>query len=141
MIVLDLIKKYKALIAYVFFGICTTAVDVSIYWLAFRVLSIPNVFSAIIAWFFAVSFAFITNKLWVFESKSFEFNIFWIELIKFYTYRIATGVLEVGMIWLAVDIFHWHAMLCKIISLVIIIIIQFIGSKFWIFINDEKNLT
>ena len=139
MTITNLLIKYKSLIAYAFFGVCTTLVNLATYWLCFHVLRLQNVPSAILAWFFAVSFAFITNKLWVFESKSFAAGVFWIELVKFYAYRIGTGILEVAMIWLAVDILHWHAMLWKFISLAVIIVLQFIGSKFWIFVSGRAN--
>lgn len=70
--ILGLIKKYKSLISYVFWGICTTVINIAAYYLLYDLLNVANVPSTIIAWIIAVVFAYITNKIFVFDSRSFE---------------------------------------------------------------------
>ncbi len=128
-----LYEKYKSVIYYVIFGVLTTAINWIVYKLTYGVLGIPNVLSTCIAWLLAVIFAFVTNKLWVFNSKSFEKEIVTKEAMKFFSARIVTGVLDVAIMWLAVDILSWNADLWKIISNVIVIVINYVASKFVIF--------
>ncbi len=135
---LDLLKKYKGFIAYAFFGVCTTIVNLLCYHLCYYVFAFSNVCSTILAWLFAVLFAFVTNKIWVFESKSWSAQILFPELIKFFICRIATGIMDVGIMWLAVDKMQWNAMVWKFISNVIVIILNYIASKLVIFVKKEK---
>lgn len=67
---LELLKKYRAFIAYAVFGVLTTSINILTYAVCYEHLHIANVPSNIIAWTLAVAFAFITNKLWVFGSKN-----------------------------------------------------------------------
>ncbi len=138
MLLADLFKKYKSFIFYAFFGVCTTLVNLLFYRLFYFVLGISNVPSTVIAWLFAVLFAFITNKLWVFDSKSFEITTFLPELVKFFICRIATGLLDVLIMWIAVDKMRWNAMAWKLISNVLVIVLNYAASKLVIFVKKEK---
>ena len=100
----DLWTKYKSLIMYAVFGGLTTVVNMVSYYLSFNVLKIPNVPSTVIAWVLAVAFAFITNKLWVFDSPSFDAQTLKHEIPTFFGARLATGVLDVAIMYLAVDL-------------------------------------
>ena len=134
----DLLRKYKSFITYAFFGVCTTLVNILSYRLFFFALSVPNVPSTILAWLFAVLFAFITNKIWVFESKSWALSVTIPELIKFFVCRIATGVFDVAVMWLAVDKMQWNALVWKVISNVIVIVLNYVASKLVIFVKKDK---
>lgn len=135
----DLFLKYKNFIAYIFFGVCTTLVNLLSYNLFYYLLCIHNIPSTALAWLLAVLFAFITNKLWVFNSKSFNPSIFFPELIKFFICRILTGILDIFIMWLAVDILDQNAMLWKLISNIIVIALNYIASKLVIFIYKKEN--
>lgn len=128
-----LLKKYKSLILYAFFGVCTTAVNVGTYYVSFNVTELSNVISTIIAWILAVLFAYFTNKIWVFDSKSFDKNVLIKEIPAFFGCRLATGVLDVVIMFLAVDIAHSYGTVWKIISNILVIIINYIASKLIIF--------
>ena len=139
--ILKLIKKYRSQLLYVVFGALTTAVNVAAYSLCFSVLGIPNVPSVAAAWILAVLFAFITNKLWVFESKSFAPDVLKHEIPSFFAARILTGLLDMGVMYLAVDVLHWNAAVWKLISNILVIILNYIASKLIIFRRqaDEKE--
>ena len=135
----ELLKKYKSLILYAVFGGLTTLVNMGAYWLCFNVLGIPNVPSTIIAWFLAVSFAFITNKLWVFDSKCFDAKTLKHEIPTFFGARLATGLLDVGIMYLAVDVMQWNGMIWKLISNIIVIVLNYVASKLVIFRKSEEK--
>jgi len=70
-----LFRKYRELIFYGIFGVLTTIINLGVYALLYKKIGIANVPSNIIAWIAAVIFAFITNKIFVFESRSFKLSI------------------------------------------------------------------
>ncbi len=122
--------KYKRPILYLFFGGVTTILDITIYALCSKVFLWPTVPSTILAWLFAVTVAFITNKIWVFESKSKEV---FKELSKFFACRIGTGILDVVIMYVSVDLLGFNGIIMKIISNVIVIVLNFIFSKLIVF--------
>lgn len=134
-----LYDKYRPMILYVFFGGCTTVVNMVTYWLCYNVAGIGNVPATIIAWLLAVIFAFITNKLWVFDSKSWAKDVVLHEAWSFFAARIATGLLDVGIMYLAVDVMHWNSILWKLISNVLVIILNYIASKLFIFRKKDTE--
>ena len=136
---MDLFRKYRSLILYAVFGALTTLVNMASYWLCFNVLGIPNVPSTAIAWVLAVCFAFITNKLWVFDSPSFDMKIMAHEVPSFFGARLATGLLDVLVMYLAVDVMKWNSTLWKLISNVIVIVLNYIASKLVIFRKKDEQ--
>ena len=135
----ELLIKYKGMILYLVFGALATAVNIGAYALCYQVIGIPNVPSVIIAWVVAVILAFFTNKLWVFESKSFDAKTMRHETLTFFGARAATGLLDTLIMYLAVDVMHWDATLWKLISNVIVIILNYVASKLVIFRKKEKE--
>lgn len=133
----DLLKKYRSFIAYAFFGICTTLVNILCYRVFYFTLALPNVAATVLAWLLAVLFAFVTNKLWVFKSPSFAPAVLMGELMKFFVCRIATGLLDVTVMWLAVDKMRQNAMLWKVISNVVVIVLNYVASKLVIFVRKD----
>ncbi len=118
---------------YLLFGGLSTLVNVGVFYVSFEKLGISNVPSVIIAWLFAVIFAFITNKIWVFGSKSFERKTFVREAVSFFGCRILTGLLDVFIMYLSVDVFNLNAIVWKVISNLIVIVLNYIASKLLIF--------
>ena len=125
--------KYISQILYIFFGAITTFINIITYYICFDVLNISNVVSTIIAWIFSVIFAFITNKLWVFESKSWEPEVAMKELVSFISVRLLTGLFDLGIMYVGVDLLKFNGMLMKILSNVFVLIANYIGSKLFIF--------
>ena len=92
----ELLLKYKEVIMYLIFGVATTLVNWIVYSLLMKTSVVNMTVSNAIAWFTAVVFAYITNKLFVFESRSWNLTAVWKEVVKFFGARIATGVIEKG---------------------------------------------
>lgn len=151
---LDLYKKYKEMILYIVFGGLTTLVNMAVYYAMFDRMSFGNVISTIWAWILSVLFAYITNKLFVFESKSFSAKVLAAEMASFFLCRLATGVIDLAIMYLFVDMDIcgmaadiWKLpvigmiikfpMIMKLLSNVIVIILNYIASKLFIFKKDK----
>ena len=126
------------MILYLIFGVLTTVVSFVVQWLFKDVIILPFAWlTTFIAWFASVLFAFVTNKLIVFESK--KKQGFFKELILFYSSRLLTGLLEIGAMALFVDLCHFNYWAIKIIANVVIIVLNYILSKFIVFKKDKTE--
>ncbi len=122
-------KKSKEAILYLIFGGLTTLVNIVSFWV-FEKVGLSTAVSTVFAWILSVLFAFFTNKNYVFESKG--GNVLK-EVLSFFGCRTFTGVLDLGIMVLFVDIFSFPSLLIKIISNVLVIVLNYIFSKFLIF--------
>lgn len=127
------IKKYKSIILYLFFGGMTTLINIIVYLVCYDLAGISNVVSNIAAWALSVLFAFITNKLWVFESKSMDWPVIRKEFVSFVGGRLGTGLLDLIIMYIGVDLLSAPAFPIKIASNVIVIILNYVLSKLWVF--------
>ena len=134
---MDLYRKYKAVILYLVFGGLTTLVNIVVFWFCERVMGWPTASSNAIAWVLAVLFAFVTNKLFVFESKSMEAKTVLREFGSFVLARVISGGIDMGIVLLGVDVLHIDSLIVKIVSNVIVVILNYIASKFFIFRKEQ----
>ena len=129
----ELIEKSKSVISYLFFGVCTTLINLITYYLCAHILNLSTVISTVAAWIIAVVFAYITNKIWVFECKSWEKRVLLKEITSFFTCRLLTGLLDIIIMAVCVDVLHFNDMIIKIVSNVLVIVLNYIASKLVIF--------
>lgn len=147
----QLIKKYKEIILYIFFGALTTIVNFVIYFLLNSLIGEKMyLVSNVIAWTGAVAFAYITNKIWVFESKSHNAKTLLKEIGEFFLARLfSLGAEEAGL-YLFVELLNFNAfyfsffnqtitgdIIAKIIMQIIVVILNYIFSKFIIFKQNK----
>lgn len=132
-----LIEKYWDIITYLFFGVLTTAVSFLIYFPCYNWLHWSAGISNAVSWVVAVAFAFMTNKPFVFKSHDWSWGVVWPELTKFVGCRVASGVLETGILVLTVDWLLWNGNVMKLITAVLVVILNYIGSKFLVFKNKK----
>ncbi len=132
-----IVIKYKAFLLYAIFGILTTVINLISYYILYNMIGWENVPSTALAWLVAVVFAFVTNKYWVFGSKSVELKTMLYELFTFFMCRIATGILDMLIMYIAVDVESWNEMIWKLLSNIIVIIINYVASKLIIFKKKE----
>lgn len=130
---IKLYKKYEEVINYLIFGVLTTVVSIVTYAIFTRLFNINYTVSNVLSWILAVTFAFITNKLYVFKAK--ETNLLK-DLIKFFTSRVTTLIIEIIIMFIMVDLLKLNDMVCKIIAQVIVIILNYVLSKLFVF---KKN--
>lgn len=128
--------KYRAEIVYLIFGVLTTLVNYLVYYPCFYYLQ-SAVVSNTIAWVAAVVFAYLTNKPFVFGSHDWSMATVGPELMKFALTRVASGAMETGMLYLAVDVLGWSSGWCKIVASVFVVIVNYIGSKLLVFRKKE----
>lgn len=138
--IIELYKKYKEIILYLIIGGLTTALNIATYWVCANPLNLNTVLSNILAWTVGVIFAYFTNKIFVFESKSFKPNIFFKEFLLFVLARVTTGVIDTGIMYLFVDILSLsqYEIWIKLASNVIVIILNYVFSKLIVF-RKKKN--
>ncbi len=129
----------KETITYVIFGVLTTVVNYIIYYVFYNYTSVNYILYNTIAWIAAVLFAFITNKLFVFESKSWVLRTVGPEFLSFMGARVLSLLFENGFLLLTVDVFHMNKLIAKIIAAVFVIIFNYFASKFFIFRKKKEN--
>ena len=128
-----LLEKYWDILAYLFFGVLTTAVNYLVYLPCFNLLHMSASLSNIIAWVVAVAFAYLTNKPWVFKSHDWSRQTVIPELTKFVGCRVGSGALETGIIFVTVDILAFNGNVMKLVTSVLVVVLNYIGSKLLVF--------
>ena len=136
--ILYYIKKYEGVLLYLIFGVLTTLVNFFVYHICYTKLHLPNLVSNTIAWIISVIFAFITNKVWVFKSKSFQFSKLVLELSTFVMARITTGFLDTAIMFVGVDVLKRNWIIAKVVSSVVVVILNYIFSKLFIFRKNKE---
>lgn len=134
---IDLLKKNKEIVLYIVFGGLTTVVNWVTYslFVSFCSITVSNV----IAWVFAVVFAYLTNKIFVFEQKSWKPNIAFFEFSKFVSSRLLTGVVEIAGVDILVyvglnqTIFGIEGMVAKVTVSIVVVILNYFFSKLIVF--------
>ena len=157
----ELYLKYKEIINYLIFGVLTTVVDFAVYTPLTKILGadykvaglIPwYIITSVIAWIAAVLFAYVTNKIWVFEERDWSAGKVVREIIAFAGGRVVTLLVQLFLMWLMIDATHldktalltWGAGLIgqngdfavKAIVAVVVVILNYVISKLFVF---KKN--
>lgn len=131
-------KKHKETILYLFFGAFTTLVNIVSYLFFTRVISFNFMVANALAWIIAVLFAYITNKFFVFESKKITFIFLMKEFLSFIGFRLLSGLVEMIMLYIMINLLLINDFLTKIITNIIVIILNYIFSKMLIFKNTNS---
>ena len=129
----SLIEKYYDILAYLFFGVLTTIVNYVVYLPCYNLLGLSAALSNVIAWAAAVAFAYLTNKPFVFRSHDWSAKVVFPELARFVGSRIASGALETGIIFVTVDCLHWNGNVMKLVTSVLVVVLNYVASKLLVF--------
>ena len=132
-----LIRKYWEVLSYLIFGVLTTVVNYLVYLPCYDLLGWPAAVSNGVAWVFAVAFAYLTNKPFVFKSYDWSLKVVLPELGKFVACRVGSGAMETLMLLGTVDLLHWDGIIMKLITSVLVVIINYIGSKLLVFRHKD----
>lgn len=125
-------KVKKELIKYIIFGVLTTIVNYFVYF-TFIFLGVNYIVSNALAVISAILFAYITNKLYVFESNTTSVREKISEFFKFIGSRAFTGLIEMGLIIILVEILLLGSTVSKIAVSVLVVILNYIMSKIFVF--------
>ena len=139
-----LLKTYREQILYLIFGVLTTLVDFSVSFLLYRfwldASDLPSVAlhaADTLAWAAAVTFAFVTNRIWVFESTKKGFLPIAGELVGFAGGRAATLLLQEGAMALFVTVLGGNKYLFRLLIAVAVVVLNYVISKLWVFRKGE----
>lgn len=136
-----LLRKYREVILYLLFGGLTTLVNIVLYALLARVLLMDVTVSTAIAWVVSVIFAYLTNRKWVFQSRASGSRAILRELIAFFGGRAFSGLLDIGIMFLFAETLGFNDIVVKILSNILVIIINYILSKWIVFRKREDGAT
>ena len=133
----DWYREHREGMRYLVFGVLTTLLNLLIFTICCRIIKIPVLISTIISWIIAVLFAYVTNKLYVFDSKVIQKKELAREIISFFYARIITLVIEIVFLWATVIKLGFNEIIMKIIVNIIVIILNFVFSKIFIFKKEK----
>ncbi len=134
----DFYEKHLEGMRYLAFGFFSTVINIVTFKLC-KMAGIGTVISNVIAWVVAVVFAYLTNKAIVFESKTESIKSLFKEFTSFIGARVFTLVVETIFLKVVIDMLGYNEILMKIISNIIVIILNFIFSKLFIFNRDKSK--
>lgn len=129
----NLLEKYWDVISYLFFGVLTTVVNYLVYLPCYNLLGLSAAVSNAVAWVFAVAFAYLTNKPFVFKSMDWSMKTVIPELTKFVGCRVASGVAETVILLVTVDMLGWNGNIWKLITSVLVVVLNYVASKLLVF--------
>lgn len=129
----SIIVKYKEIILYGVFGLGATLINIISFYIFRQLLGIELIPSNVLAWALAFIFAFITNKLWVFESRNWKSTAAIKEMSSFLITRLTTLIMDTFLMWLFVECLTINNLISKIVVNGIVIIVNYVASKFWVF--------
>ena len=131
--IIQLVKKYWSIISYLFFGVVTTVVNMLVYYLCYHLWGISSDLSTVIAWVIAVLTAFLTNKPFVFGSHDWSPKVLLPEAGSFFGCRLGSGLVELVLMHITVEMLGWPGMLMKLLVNVIVVILNYVASKLLVF--------
>ncbi len=134
-----LYEKYKELINYLVVGVLTTVVSLGTYYLCVFTILDPNSaiqlqIANILSWVAAVTFAYFTNRKYVFESQNEDMLG---EAVKFYASRVSTLLMDMAIMFVGVTLLSFNDKIMKLVVQVVVTIANYIISKFFVFKENK----
>lgn len=130
---IDLYKKYSEVINYLIVGGFTTLVSIIVYALFTKVFHVNYMISNVISWIISVTFAFVTNKIFVFNSKCDSKTDVLIQIYQFFKYRLFSLIIDILLMYVFVELISINDMISKVIVQVIVIVLNYFFSKLFVF--------
>lgn len=133
--IISLYKKYEEIINYLIIGVSTTIVSLLVYYLCVYTFLNPEdaiqlQIANILSWIVSVTFAFFTNRSFVFKSKNKNIAK---EATTFVGSRVTTLLIDMGLMALFVTLLGLNDKLIKIVVQIIVIVLNYIFSKLFVF--------
>ena len=134
-----ILKMYENdVIRYIFWGGCTTLVNLVSFYLM-RIAGLPLMAANIISIILAILFAYVVNSRFVFHDSCETLKDHIQPFVKFISARLVTMVIEVGGVWLLAVVMGFHDMVAKFCTQFIVLVLNYIFSKFIIFTTGKKT--
>ena len=136
-------EKYKHIIAYLFWGVVTTVINLAVFQILSSRIHWNYQLANVIAWFVSVLVAYFTNKVWVFGSHYTTVSDFLVEMLRFFFYRALTLVIDIVITFIGISVLGFKdpmgQFIVKVIDNVIVIIANYVFSK-WLIFKDNKQI-
>ncbi len=132
-------QRYQQAVLYIFFGVLSTLVNLLVYFLCREWLSFSVVVSNGCAWFMAVAFAYITNRIYVFHSQAKTSRSLLREITLFYGCRVFSGLVETLLLWLLIERLLFPEVMVKVFTNILVVVLNYIFSKWWIFRSKQEG--
>ncbi|WP_242364350.1 GtrA family protein [Limosilactobacillus antri] len=136
-------EKYKHIIAYLFWGVVTTVVNLAVFQILSSGIHWNYQLANVIAWFVSVLVAYFTNKVWVFGSHYTTVSDFLAEMLRFFFYRALTLVIDIIITFIGISVLGFKdpmgQFIVKVIDNVIVIVANYVFSK-WLIFKDNKQI-
>lgn len=129
--------QYKEILLYLFFGGLTFVVSIASYAFFEMIVGFTPLIANVFSWMLAVSFAYITNRIWVFEDTASGLGNIMREIVSFFGGRILTLVIEEVILLIGISILLLNSILIKVIAQIVVIVLNYFISKLLIF-NTKK---
>lgn len=124
---------------YIIVGGCTTMVNLVVFTVLCKLLHMEVNLSNVISILCAILFAYVTNKVFVFESKTHGMRELLLEMAKFVGARMSTMAIEVGGVFLLYEVIHQDELIAKLETQIIVLIVNYFISKFFVFKTKEER--
>lgn len=136
-----LMKKFinRETIVYIIAGVMTTAVNILVYYILCSYTVLNHLIANIIAWVVAVTFAYFINAGWVFRDINSSLKAEAVKMSKFFLARVFSLLVEEGGLFLLVNILQWNNMVVKAGLAVIVIVLNYLCSKFYVFTHNKSG--
>ncbi|WP_028401394.1 GtrA family protein [Ectobacillus panaciterrae] len=139
-------SRKKEIFNYLFFGGLTTLMNIVTYFLVTAGYhgAYKMIIANIISWIASVSFAYVTNKKYVFNSQNSNMSQMMKEFVSFMGVRLLSLFIDTGSLILFAKVLGINELISKIIANVIVVVFNYFASKYFIFrkkidINQEPN--
>ena len=129
----DLYKKHEEGINYLIFGFLAFVLNYILYFVFADTLAMHYMAATVLSWVLTVVFAYWTNRTFVFKSQNKDKKAVVTEFLSFIGARVATEVLEIGLMYLMVDLLSINDKISKLVCQVLVILANYVLSKIWIF--------
>ena len=133
-------KKHKRVLLYLFFGALAYAVSMTSYWALNIRLGIDALIANVLSWVITVSFAFVTNKTWVFSAHADGANSLLRQLTSFFGGRVVTLLIEEAILAVFITWLGLNSMLVKAAAQLIVIVLNYIISKVFVFRHRKSKI-
>lgn len=126
-------RRHKEVLLYLLFGGLSMIVSIVTYWLCSEWLGMHILLANITSWVAAVTFAYVTNRIWVFAQKTRGMRELLSQILRFFSGRVATLVVEEIILWVCIERLHLSNMAVKVAAQVVVILLNYVISKFLVF--------
>lgn len=126
-------ENIRELFFYGVFGVLTTVVNLFVFKVFNETFGLYYMWSNVVAWVASVVFAFVTNKIFVFQSCNWKMSIWLKEAYEFTSARLLTGIMDMALMYLLISGVHVDEWISKIVVNILVIIGNYILSKLWVF--------